>query len=551
LDEYEFPCGCRWPVLGPPPAPGLPPLIDIDQDGLPECASTYALLATGRTKGVFQLEKRLGQDWAKRLAPESVEHLAALGALLRPGALNAKDDRGVSMTEVYCRRKNGEEPADAYLPALQDILAPTYQVIAYQEQVLRIAGELAGMDANERDKLRAALGKKDEQEFARCRDVFRAGVKATGVVTPDEGDAVWAWVKESSRYLFNKSHSVSYALTGYETAYLKAHAPHAFYANWLLFAKDGADPKEEVAELVRDARHFGVKILPPDFRLMRPLVSLDGAAVRFGLTDVRGMGDSTFDRVEAAVRAAEGVLGRPTAEWGWVDFLLYAAPEFPAAAKAMALAGALDWSGLTRKRMAAELDATSVPRVTKAEMKRVHAAGPHASCLAALEWLLSAGKMAPGRPAKLAGEVAVLKSPLASERDTPAENAAGEEWALGVAVTCSRTDGFDLSGASSTCRAFANGAAGDDRGRFKLAVAVEEARVTKTKAGKTPGAAMAYLAVGDATGSLEGVQAFPEAWAACGKDLREGAAVMLVGRRDARRGNFVVDSARPLTPLED
>src|SRR5581483_6191530 len=104
-ETYRFDCGCEFEVLGPPPTPGGLPLLKYSayEDTRPDCAATWSLLGRGHTKGVFQLEKQLGQQWARTLRPEHIDHMSALGALLRPGCLKAVDEDGVSMTQHYCR----------------------------------------------------------------------------------------------------------------------------------------------------------------------------------------------------------------------------------------------------------------------------------------------------------------------------------------------------------------------------------------------------------------------------------------------------------------
>jgi DNA polymerase-3 subunit alpha len=133
--RHTFPCGCSWPVVGEPLLPGTLPLMDVDLENLPFCDATWDLLASGRTKGVFQLETPLGRQWAKRLKPRSPEHLSALGAILRPGCLKSKDADGVSMTEHYCRRANNEEQPAPLHHTLSAILESTYGTMPYQEQL--------------------------------------------------------------------------------------------------------------------------------------------------------------------------------------------------------------------------------------------------------------------------------------------------------------------------------------------------------------------------------------------------------------------------------
>lgn len=136
--HYQFPCGCRWPILGPPPRDGALPLLDFDDENIPFCQATWKLLTRGNTKGVFQLESNLGRQWTKKVKPSSGMHIGALGALLRPGCLRAvvDEETGVTMTQRYCRVKNGEEKIHPYHPAIDRILSPTYGTLCIHEEAL-------------------------------------------------------------------------------------------------------------------------------------------------------------------------------------------------------------------------------------------------------------------------------------------------------------------------------------------------------------------------------------------------------------------------------
>ena len=135
---------------------------------------TWNLFKDGLTKGVFQLESNLGRAWSKRLSPKNLEELAALIALIRPGCLKAIID-GKSMTQRFIDRKNKEEEVSYLHPSLEEILKPTYGVLVYQEQSMRIAQKLAGFDLKEADDLRKAIGKKNAKLMARVKDSFLKG----------------------------------------------------------------------------------------------------------------------------------------------------------------------------------------------------------------------------------------------------------------------------------------------------------------------------------------------------------------------------------------
>lgn len=180
------------------------PLLDVDVGHLPDCPRAWDMMSAGVTKGVFQLESRLGATWSKRLRPRNFEHLSALGALLRPGCLMAKDEQGVSMTEHYCRRVNREEPASSFHPALDEILSPTEQIMIYQEQAMQIGAKIAGFDLKNVDRLRKAIGKKDQKEMSEVRKLFLEGASQQKVVPDTLAAEIWGWIEKSGRYSFNR-----------------------------------------------------------------------------------------------------------------------------------------------------------------------------------------------------------------------------------------------------------------------------------------------------------------------------------------------------------
>lgn len=203
-ESYKFDCGCELPILNPEVNnhTGFPSL-DVDFDKLPlTCEATWHNFHKGNTKGIFQLESKLGVHWAKEVKPDNIEDNAALAALLRPGPLMGKVE-GKSMTQLYADRKNGElaRVIDGHI---QDILADTYQVIVYQEQFMKIAKELAGFTLVQVDKLRKAAGKKDQSAMTEVGIEFLEGCKKVGKVSEEKAQAIWDAIKTSGRYSFNK-----------------------------------------------------------------------------------------------------------------------------------------------------------------------------------------------------------------------------------------------------------------------------------------------------------------------------------------------------------
>ena len=167
---------------------------------------------------------------AKKLKPENIEQLSALIAILRPGTLEAIRN-GKSVTNHYIDKKNGEESLDYFHPALEPILKSTYGEMIYQEQAMEIAKNIAGFNLQEADMLRKAIGKKKPEEMAKVRNKFMEGCSVLNIVSIDEAEQIFGWIEKSQRYSFNKSHSISYAMNAYLSAYTKAHFPKIFFAS--------------------------------------------------------------------------------------------------------------------------------------------------------------------------------------------------------------------------------------------------------------------------------------------------------------------------------
>ncbi len=226
-----------------------PDLNTIPMDDPP----VYSMLRAGRTIGVFQFESPLATDMLRGMRCDRFDDLVASNALMRPGPLDA------GMHRVYQRRKRGEEPVSYALPELEPILEPTYGVITYQEQVMRIAQVLAGISLAEADVLRKAVGKKDAELIAwssASSSRRRSREATTGAIIEE----LAGQIETFGRYGFNKSHSVAYSVISYHTAWLKAHYPAEFMAALLSSSIGDTD---SVVKFINEARELGIEVLRP------------------------------------------------------------------------------------------------------------------------------------------------------------------------------------------------------------------------------------------------------------------------------------------------
>ncbi|HEY2417959.1 MAG TPA: DNA polymerase III subunit alpha, partial [Steroidobacteraceae bacterium] len=251
---------------------------------------TYSLLKSCATTAVFQLESRGMKDLVRRLQPDCFEDIIALVALFRPGPLQS------GMVDDFINRKHGRNAAaiDYLHPDLQSVLAPTYGVILYQEQVMKIAQVLAGYTLGGADLLRRAMGKKSPEEMAKQRSVFVDGARARGV---DERQAahIFDLMEKFAGYGFNKSHSAAYALLSYQTAYLKAHYPAAFMAAVLSADMDRTD---KIVTLIDECAHIGLDVQPPDLNASCYAFAMaDERTIRYGLGAIKGVGRSAVEAI--------------------------------------------------------------------------------------------------------------------------------------------------------------------------------------------------------------------------------------------------------------
>lgn len=265
----------------------------------------FELFASGETEGIFQFESSGMRQLLVTTKPSRFEDLAALNALYRPGPMNWIND--------YTSRKMGRTPIVYIFPELEKILAETYGVIVYQEQVMRIAVELAGFTMAAADTLRKAMGKKIKELIDEQGEAFIAGAVAKGYDRA-KVQALWEQIVPFAQYGFNKSHSVAYAFVAYQTAYLKVYYPLHFWAATLSSEVDDTD---QLALYVNSLKAKGIPILPPDVNRSHSKFTVEGNGIRVGLSAVKGLGEAAI----AAILQAREEQGRFTSVVGFLRSL--------------------------------------------------------------------------------------------------------------------------------------------------------------------------------------------------------------------------------------
>jgi DNA polymerase-3 subunit alpha len=263
--------------------------VRIDLDAIPEDdQTTFQLFARGDTVAVFQFESTGMRDWLRKLKPTTISDLVAMNALYRPGPMEMIGD--------FINRKHGIESIRYAHASLEPILKETYGVIVYQEQVMKIASEVAGFSLAKADLMRRAMGKKDKDLMANMKKEFVDGAVERGVAAKP-AEEIFDLIEKFESYGFNKSHSVAYSVIAYQTAYLKAHYRAEYMAATLTSEIGNTD---KIPPLIDDCRHGGIRVLPPDVNESGKDFTVVNGAIRFGLVAIKNVGQSAIENVVKA-----------------------------------------------------------------------------------------------------------------------------------------------------------------------------------------------------------------------------------------------------------
>jgi DNA polymerase-3 subunit alpha len=320
--------------------------VEIDIDAVPlDDAKTYKVFGDGAAYGIFQFESSGMRELLRKAKPERLDDLIALNALYRPGPLKS------GMVDDFISRKQGKTEIKYELAQLEPILADTYGVIAYQEQVMRIAQALAGFSLGQADVLRKAMGKKDPKVMAKMREAFMDGAKQKGI-NERKATKIFDLMEYFAGYGFNKSHSTAYAFLAYQTAYLKANYPWHFAAALLTIESQNTD---KLAVYLAECRERGIPVLPPDINRSELTFSVDkGVGVRFGLAAIKGLGEGAITAILAAREALGGRIPSLHALCEILDMRLANKRVFEALVKAGACDSLIPEEGAAEKALAAK-----------------------------------------------------------------------------------------------------------------------------------------------------------------------------------------------------
>jgi len=489
--------------------------LDLDALDLKD-ANVYKLLGSGRTAGVFQFESPLATDCLRNMKCDRFDDLVATNALLRPGPL----DSGMHL--VFIRRKRGEETVRYPHDALREVLGPTYGVIVYQEQVMRIANVLGGYSLAEADVLRKAVGKKDKELLQRELGPFVERAVARGHDRRTIED-IAAQIETFGRYGFPKAHSVAYTVLSFRTAWLKTYYPAEFMAA-LLSSEIGNTDK--VVQYINEARELGLEVLPPDVNESGFKFTVVGdRRIRFGLGAIKNVGAGAIDSIIAG-RQAGGPYRSLVDLCDRIDLRLCNKRVI----EALIDAGACDsLGGDHRAQLVAALD-TAFGEAQARQQERV--SGQHA----------------------LFGEATPVPRPSSPLPDvvpwTEHERLTREKAVLGFFISGHPLARYRVEAELFGTRTTATlGQWGDQKVRIAAVVTLVKRQISK----KTS-AEYARLTLEDFHGTAEAL-VFPEAWAKLNDVIRPDQALLLTGGYSARdRGEeqapFIVEAAQPLAELK-
>jgi DNA polymerase-3 subunit alpha len=461
--------------------------------------------------GIFQLEGAGMTRYLKELKPTRIEDIFAMVALFRPGPM--------ANIPAYIRRKHGVEPITYLHPLLEPVLADTYGVMVYQEDVMAVCQAVAGFTLAEADVLCYAIRKKIKDRLEAQREKFLAGCRQQGVPRRT-ADQIWEQFEPFARYGFNRAHAACYGLIAYQTAYLKAHYPAEYMAAVLSVEAAGQDWMAKVAGAVAECQRMGIPVLPPDVNASADTFTVVGETIRFGLAAVKHVGQGAVEEILRA-RQAGGPFRSLADLVARVDTRVVNKRVLESLIKA----GAFDSLGRPRAALLQDLDGALSARERPSRARAAAQTGLFAD--------------ADGADTPDASPAATV------DEFSRAELLAMEKDMLGLYIS-----GHPLAAVRERLRARVTATIDQlaemrDRSEVVVGGLITGLKRTTTRAG----AAMAFLTLEDLTGSVE-VIVFPKTYEAAHPVLKRDAVVLVRGRLDVAEQQAKV-LADAVLPLED
>jgi len=490
---------------------------------------------TGNTKCIFQLESQIGQKYSKLVKPTNIEELSDLVTVVRPGAMDS------GQTQHYLDVRDGKKKNSYPHHGLAKILDKTNGACIYQEQVMFICTDIAGLDLKTADNIRRAAGKKKESLMNKMKSVFMDGCTSESVPT-DVGETLWSWIVKFSGYGFNKSHGICYAFLSYETAYLKHHYPTEFYDASCAYAIGDLHrtEHERLRETIYDAKMHNVDILLPSIQECNAQFKIiDKGKIRYGLTWIKYVGDGQIPIIEKCKDASS-----------YSEFLDKALANGlkKNVLEALICAGALDHFGQTRNAMLAdyELIKALTDREYDAVIKESNSSNKKP--LMILNEMVNEDNVDERKAAKLIvpniRRRAKLRDIVAAHKSKDKFESVGqiamyERHFLGCEISVSEADGVFASITHNLLelKKIPQGA----QMKVRSALRIDKVRKTLTKKGKNPGQEMAFITGSDGHAIYDQIIIFPSQFSRFKNLLDEGRVIYVDGQL-SNTGGLIVNN---------
>ena len=471
---------------------------------------TYELLGKGDLEGIFQLESSGMRQVVQKLKPSNIEDVSSILALYRPGPLDA------GLIDKFIDRKHGREPIEYEHPLLRPILQETYAVLVYQEQIMKVAQDLAGYSLGEADLLRRAMGKKKPEEMQKHRGVFIDGAAKNGI--PKKlAENLFEQMLKFAEYCFNKSHSTAYAYVTYQTAYLKANYP-VEYMSVLLSAN--SDDQDKVQRYITNCKNMGIGVEGPDINRsdVKFTPQKTENKILFGLSAVKNVGTSAIEEI-VKVRREVGSFKDLVDLCDRVDLHIVN----KRALEALIKCGALDKINSNRKQLLDYLAAV-IDWVQKSKQKTQSGIGIQGTLFAMEDYR--------NKPPELPEK----------EDFPPPEKLQFEKELLGFFISHHPLEGWEEVAKNQGLEIVSLNQLAEQKGRKPLTVLVMLTEV-KQHLTKEKGDRMAFLQIEDLTGKAEAI-AFPKTYEKFESSLIIDTPVLLKGkldRQDEQKIQLIVD----------
>jgi len=511
--------------------------------------ATWDLICSGRTKGVFQLESKLGQNWAKRAKPRNISELSDLVAIIRPGCLDTML-HNKSMTKHYVDRKSGKDEIEYIHPALEPILKNTQGVLVYQEQAMRVAIDIAGFSQTEADSLRKAVGKKDAALMKQVKEKFMEGAIKKDLVNDEDAHKIFDLIQASARYSFNASHSVSYAINAFRSAYCKTHDPLKFFEVYLNHAHNKPEKQEEISELVSDAKHFNIEVYPPRLDHFYKLFTMNRSksVIYFGYSNVKNVGEGEQFKIERVVKTAEEVLSKTVSEFCWLECLFFIGSEIKKNAFASLISvGAFNGQSNTLSRTRMLFEQKVFESLTDKEQEWIKnnylRDRKYSELKDAISDSINRNEKINSRRIKTVQDVYNgLLNPGYTTEDSIDWIADVEKKLMGVSLTCVKTEGVEDSDSDLTCRDLSSKTV--NRGAGSILVQLNRCNEYTIKKGDKAGEVMAFVSGQDFTGNFDSFVIFPKEYKQFKNLLFQDNTVLLQGeiREKESSVSFIINN---------